>query len=231
MLVTIFRSIRVLFLGILISGSCLAEVHWPGLMGPDRNGWAADFMAPEKWPEKLQRKWQVEVGTGYATPIVSKGFVYQHGREGDSEVVRCIELNSGDVRWKKSYAVPFKMGGGGERHGKGPKSCPVLADGRLFTMSITGVLSAWDIESGERLWYRDYSAKFKKGHPYWGTATSPIVDQDRVFVHFGTDDEGRLVALDTKRATRFGRMEKRSVLFVTSRGQTAWCFAASGMEP
>jgi outer membrane protein assembly factor BamB len=90
------------------------------------------------------------------------------------------------------------MGSGGERHGKGPKSSPALADGRLFTLSITGVLSAWDGESGELLWRRDYSERFEKGHPYWGAATSPLVDGNRVVVHFGTDDRGALIALDAE---------------------------------
>jgi outer membrane protein assembly factor BamB len=65
-------------------------------------------------------------------------------------------------------------------------------------LSITGTLSAWDTGSGERLWSRDYGTRFKKSHPYWGVSTSPLVDGDRVVVHFGTDDRGALIALDTE---------------------------------
>ena len=91
------------------------------------------------------------------------------------------------------------MGQGGERHGKGPKSCPVLADGRLFTLSITGVVSAWDASSGDLLWRKDYAAKFEKGnHPYWGVATSPIVDESRLIVHLGNDEAGALHAFDVE---------------------------------
>jgi outer membrane protein assembly factor BamB len=146
----------------------------------------------------LERVWQVEVGTGYASPVVAAGRVYQHARQGEDEVVWCFDLDSGAVKWRRSYAAPFKMGQGGERHGKGPKSSPALADGRLFTLSITGVLSAWDADSGELLWRRDYSSRFGKGHPYWGAATSPLVDGNRVVVHFGTDDRGALTALDVE---------------------------------
>ena len=170
------------------------DVQWPGWLGPERNGWVSGFQPPTRW---LERRWQVEVGTGYGSPLVSAGRVYQHARQGDDEVVWCLDLETGAVKWRKSYAAPFKIGGGGERHGKGPKSSPVLADGRIFTMSIAGNLSAWDATSGELLWRRDYSSQFKMGHPYWGASTSPIVDGNRVIVHFGTDDEGVLVALDT----------------------------------
>jgi outer membrane protein assembly factor BamB len=90
------------------------------------------------------------------------------------------------------------MGGGGEWHGKGPKSCPFFSKGKIFTMSINGVLSAWDAETGESVWRRDYAPRFEKSTPYWGAATSPIVDGDRVIVHFGGDDVGVLVALDVE---------------------------------
>lgn len=175
-----------------------ADVDWPGWRGPGRDGWVSGFRPPTRWPQRLQRVWQVEVGTGYGSPVVSGGRVCQHARQGDDEVVWCLDLDSGAVKWRQSYAAPFKMGGGAERHGKGPKSSPALADGRLFTMSITGLLSAWGADSGELLWRRDYSQRFEKGHPYWGAATSPLVDGKRVVVHFGTDSQGALIALDAE---------------------------------
>jgi outer membrane protein assembly factor BamB len=174
------------------------DVHWPGWLGPARNGWVSGFQPPKEWPEQLERGWQVEVGTGYSSPLVSGGLVYQHARQGNNEVVWCLDVNTGTVKWRQSSAAPFKIGDGGEWHGDGPKSSPVLADGRIFTMSISGILSAWEATSGELLWRRDYSSRFALGHPYWGAATSPIVDGNHVVVHFGTDDEGVLVALDTE---------------------------------
>lgn len=176
--------------------SSAADSHWPGWRGPDRDGWVGDFQPPNRWPERLERVWQVEVGAGYASPVVSGGRVYQHARQGDDEVAWCLDLDSGTVKWRQAYIAPFTMGKGGEPHGKGPKSSPALADGRLFTMSITGLLSAWDAGSGELLWRRGYRSRRENGHPYWGAATSPLVDGDRVVVHFGTDDQGALIAMD-----------------------------------
>lgn len=180
------------------SSSIAEDGFWPGWLGPQRNGWVSDFQPPNQWPSKLQPKWQVEVGTGYGSPLVADNRVYQHARQGDDEVLWCFDIDSGEVRWRRSFPVPFKMGGGGEWHGKGPKSCPFYSDGRIFTMSITGVLSAWDADSGESLWRRDYASQFDKSTPYWGASTSPIVDGDRVIVHFGGDEVGVLVALDVE---------------------------------
>ncbi|MEE3366161.1 MAG: PQQ-binding-like beta-propeller repeat protein [Planctomycetota bacterium] len=170
--------------------------YWPGWLGPDRNGWVAGFKSPARWPARLQKAWRMPVGTGYGSPLVAGDRVYQHARQGNDEVLWCFDLKSGKVHWRQSYPAPFKIGGGGEYHGKGPKSSPVMADGRIFTMSIRGQLVAWDAASGKRLWSRDYDSRFKKSHPYWGASTSPIVDGKRVIVHFGTDEQGALAALD-----------------------------------
>ena len=176
-----------------------AEVVWPGLLGPQRDGWAEHFKVPARWPKQLKKGWSVEVGTGYGTPLVAGQRVYQHARQGEEEVVWCFDLASGKQIWRKSYKNPFKIGGGGERHGKGPKSCPVMADGRLFTLSITGMIHAWDVESGSLLWRKDYRGKWEKGNqPNWGVSTSPIVDGERLIVHLGNDGAGALMAFDVK---------------------------------
>lgn len=169
---------------------------WTGWLGPDRNGWVSSFESPDVWPQSLNKTWSVDVGTGYGSPLVIGEQVFQHARQGDDEVVWSLDRTSGKVLWRKSFPVPFKAAGGGEYHGIGPKSCPVYADGRLFTMSINGTLSAWDASTGKRLWQRDDEGVFGKSHPNWGASTSPIVDGSNVIVHFGTDNAGVLVALD-----------------------------------
>ena len=190
-----FITFLILFLCLSLVG---AEDYWPGWLGPKRNGWVEGFKSPKEWPGKLKQVWQVKVGTGYGSPLVAAGRVYQHARQGEDEVIWCLDLKTGRVKWRKSYATPFKMGGGGERHGKGPKSSPVFADGRVFVMSITGILSAWDAATGKFLWRRGYASRFKKGHPFWGSSNSPIVDGKRVIAHFGTDEVGILAALDVE---------------------------------
>ena len=172
--------------------------YWPGWLGPKRDGWVQGFQPPKKWPAKLKQTWRVKVGTGYGTPVVVGSKVYQHARQGEKEVVWAVDLKTGKKIWLSSYNTPFKMGGGGEKHGKGPKSNPTYADGRLFVMSITGTLSSWDAASGKLLWRKDYNSRFKPSYPKWGMCNSPVVDGNRVITHFGNVEKGVLVALDVK---------------------------------
>jgi outer membrane protein assembly factor BamB len=173
-----------------------SDETWTGWLGPQRNGWVSDFKPPAAWPGSLRKVWSVEVGTGYGSPLVVGDRLFQHTRQGEDEVVWCLKRATGKVLWRKSVPVPFKAAAGGQYHGNGPKSCPIYASGRVFTMSIDGTLSAWDASSGKRLWRRNYDVDFGKSHPNWGASTSPIVDGDRVIVHFGTDEAGVLAALD-----------------------------------
>lgn len=192
------------FLGLIIFGALsLAQASgeassWTGWLGPDRSGRAQGFDTPNVWPEKLQQRWRVEVGEGYSTPLVVGDRIFQHARQGGDEVLWCLDRKTGKSLWRKSMPVEFVAGRNGESHGLGPKSTPAYADGKVFTLSIIGVLGAWSAEDGELLWRRDFRENFEVSHPYWGTATSPVVDGDRVFAHTGSCEDGALFCIDTK---------------------------------
>ena len=34
-----------------------AELVWPGLLGPRRDGWAEHFKVPARWPKQLKKDW------------------------------------------------------------------------------------------------------------------------------------------------------------------------------
>ena len=42
----------------------------PQWRGQHRDGAASAFSEPDTWPDALTRHWTVEVGDGYATPII-----------------------------------------------------------------------------------------------------------------------------------------------------------------
>jgi len=188
----------------------MAEVpSWTGWLGPDRNGWVEGFAVPEAWPTKVESIWRTKVGTGYGTPLVVGDRIFQHGREGENEILSCIDFREGKLLWQsKDEGVAFTMGGGGSAHGKGPKSSPVVADGRVFTMSIVGTLTGWDAETGKRLWRRDYRSEYAQNHPHWGVSASPIVDGKQLVVHVGNDEDGTLLGLDVATGKEIWRQGK-----------------------
>ena len=78
------------------------------------------------------------------------------------------------------------------RHNAGPKATPTFADGRLFTLGMSGIVSAWDAASGKRLW----QTAPPDVHPLYHTSMSPLVDRGLVIVHVGGHNKGALTAFD-----------------------------------
>ncbi len=195
-----FRHLlSLLLLAALSVASASAETAaWPGWRGPARDARVKEFVPPEVWPEKLESVWRVEVGEGYATPLVAGDRIFQHARQQGEEVLWCLDRKTGKALWRQTTAVDFDPAGGGERHGAGPKSTPTFADGRVFTLSITGVLAAWSADDGKPLWRRDFRERFDVSHPHWGTATSPVVEGGRLYAHTGSCEKGALFCIDPK---------------------------------
>lgn len=165
---------------------------WPQWRGPNRDGAVASFTPPQVWPERLTRRWSVEVGDGYATPLLVGDRVYMYTRQGDDELLRAIDAASGKEIWRTQYAAPFTMNPVAEPHGPGPKSTPAFADGRLFTLGMSGIVTAFDAAAGKRLWQKPAPPV----GPLYGTAMSPLVDRGLVVFHVGGHDRGALTAYD-----------------------------------
>ena len=170
----------------------LAGQDWPQWRGPHRTGEVAAFREPTAWPRTLTKQWTVAVGSGYATPILVGARLYQFSRQGTDEVMTALEATTGAPVWRTSYPAPFTMNSATERHGPGPKSTPAFADGRLFTLGMTGVVTAFDALKGTRLWQ---SAR-PTTEPLFHTAMSPVVEGNLVIVHVGGHDTGALTAFD-----------------------------------
>src|SRR5688572_2585536 len=161
--------------------------------GTARDGVLAGFNAPQAWPETLVKKWSVDVGTGYATPLAVGNRVYQFSRLGENETMTAFDVESGKVVWQAGYAAPFTMNPATKQHGPGPKSTPVFFNNRLYSIGMTGIVTAWDAASGKQLWQKPGS-----GVPmeYTTHSFSPMVDSGRVIFHVGGKDKGALTAFD-----------------------------------
>jgi outer membrane protein assembly factor BamB len=169
---------------------------WPQWRGPNRDGVTRDFVAPTIWPATLKETWKTTVGEGHSSPVTSEGRIYVLARQGEDEVVLCLEAQMGKQLWRASYPAAYTMNPAATGHGKGPKSTPVVSGGKLFTLGINGVLSCFDAKSGKLHWRREFSSQYPNTSPLYGTAMSPIVANGLCIVHAGGHDKGALTAFD-----------------------------------
>ena len=130
------------------------STDWPQWRGAQRDG-AARFTPPAEWPERLTERWKVEVGLGYSAPIIAGDRVFAFSRQDDTEVMRALDAATGKTIWETKYVAAFKPNPAATRtHGTGPKSTPAFADGRLYTLGMSGMVTAFDAASGKQLWQK-----------------------------------------------------------------------------
>ena len=120
-----------------------AAQDWPQWRGPARDGVAAAFDVPASWPDALERHWTVEIGLGYAAPVLIGDRLYLFTRQGDDEVMTALDAATGETVWRTSYAAPFDMNPSTARHRAGPKSTPTFDNSRLFAHGMTGSVTAF----------------------------------------------------------------------------------------
>jgi outer membrane protein assembly factor BamB len=161
--------------------------------GVNRDGAVAGFAVPASWPERLTQKWKVDVGTGYATPLVVGNRIYLFSRQGNDEVMSAIDPESGKVIWRTGYPITFTMHSAATKHGMGPKSTPVFSNGKLFSIGMTGVVTAFDANTGKQLWQKPGSSTVPM---YTSHSFSPVIAGGVVVFHVGGHNEGALTAFD-----------------------------------
>jgi outer membrane protein assembly factor BamB len=185
---------RLLLLAVIALGVVMlaGAADWPQWRGPHRDNKVIGFTAPETWPSELTRKWKVTVGTGDASPALVGDRLYVFTRQGNDEVIRCLKADTGEEVWKDEYkAVPVtgpaaNVGGGHP----GPRSTPAVADGKVCTFGVGGVLSCLDAGSGKVVWRKD-----SKAWPMFYTSASPIIVNGKCIACLGKS-KGEVVAYD-----------------------------------
>jgi outer membrane protein assembly factor BamB len=112
------------------------------------------------------------------------------------EVVHALDLQTGRLRWRQGHKATYEVYPGAVAYGKGPRSTPVVQDGRLFTLGISGILSAFDASTGRLLWQKDFAGRFPATSPPFGTSMSPLIADGLLIVHAGGHEGGALIAFD-----------------------------------
>ena len=189
------RALAIGFIASIVTVAVAAQTRsgdWPQWRGPNRDGVVAAFTPPASWPDRLTRKWKVDVGLGYATPILVNERIYMFARQGDAEVLTAIDPAQGGTVWQTRYAAPFNMNPAAARHEKGPKSTPTFAGGKLYTLGMSGIVTAFDAATGKQVWQKPATPV----GPLYHTSMSPLVDRGLVIVHVGGHNQGALTAFD-----------------------------------
>jgi len=178
--------------GVILMGAvCAFAQDWPGWRGANRDGKVTGFTAPQTWPKALTQKWKVTVGAGDATPALVGDKLYVFARQDADEVTLCLEAGSGQEVWRDKCAAQA-VTGPAARH-PGPRSSPAVAEGKVVTLGVGGVLSCLDAATGKVVWRKD---EFPNAVPKFFTAMSPIIVDGMAIAQVGGPDNGAIMAFE-----------------------------------
>jgi len=223
------RFIKVIVVTCLLFTSVVyTQENWPQFRGPNA-GVVEDGVLPTRWSTTENVAWVIDIpGRAWSSPIVwgdkvfvtsavggtdaedpKKGLYLGGNRDKPSEkthrwMVYCIDFDSGKILWEKlaHQAVPEHS-----LHIKNTyaSETPVTDGQRMYAYFGNIGLYCYDFD-GKELWSKPFET-FKIRYN-WGTAASPVLYKDRLYIVNDNDEQSFLVAFDTKTGEQVWRVER-----------------------
>lgn len=165
----------------LLLAAPVSAGDWPQWLGPNRDGISPEKVEP--WKGAPTVLWKKPAGEGHSSPVVADGRVFIHAKIAgkDEEEVVAFAVADGKELWRTKYdRAKFDS-----KFGNGPRATPAVADGKVYTYGITGVVACFETDSGKLIWQVDARKQFDAGFPTFGFSSSPLIDGKNVIVAVG----------------------------------------------
>lgn len=205
-----------LFCPFAISSAEVQE-HWPQFRGPGARGVASGTDLPDSWSATENIAWKTDVpGRGWSSPIVwgarvflttavnsgelgapKKGLYLGGNRTETPEVqldyrVLCLDLASGKKLWERSVHQGLATGPIHLKNSYASET-PVTDGERVYAYFGNQGLYCLDAV-GDVVWSRRFEPRPTRNG--WGTASSPVLHGDRLYIVNDNDQESYLLCLD-----------------------------------
>tara|TARA_R110002111_G_scaffold117466_2_gene179458 strand:+ start:22400 stop:23710 length:1311 start_codon:yes stop_codon:yes gene_type:complete len=174
---------------------------WPQWGGPQQDLVWRETEIVKTLPTSglLPRVWSAPLGEGYSGPAVaevnSRWCVYVTDRIFKQRVgyerVLCLDAETGKQIWIYEYPVEYSVS-----YPAGPRSTPVINDGRVYTLGAQGHLFCFDAENGKVIWQKNFVEDFGTKLPTWGSVASPLVDGNQLIALVGGTQNSLVVSFD-----------------------------------
>lgn len=202
---------------LVAAGLSQAESNWPQFRGPEARGVAEDGGLPDRWSATDNVEWKTDLpGRGWSSPIVwgnrvflttvvnlgeseepKKGLYFGGNRLAPPDSIHqwkvlCLDLETGRIVWerqvhegKPASSIHLKNSFASET--------PVTDGERVYALFGNVGLFCFDLD-GNPVWEK--TIKSRRTRFGWGTAASPVLHGDRVYIVNDNDEESYLLALD-----------------------------------
>jgi outer membrane protein assembly factor BamB len=171
----------------------IVAADWPQFHGPARDNQSAETGFDWKWPKDGPPvAWKLDVGQGWAGPVVAGERVLFFHRVESEEVVLCLDPATGKEKWKFAYPTRYRDQFGMD---EGPRATPCISGDKVFTLGANGDLHGLELATGKKLWSHNLIKEYDAGPGFFGIASSPMVAAGKLLVNVGGKGAG-VVAFD-----------------------------------
>jgi outer membrane protein assembly factor BamB len=179
--------------GLALAVACPAS-DWPQFLGPNRNGVCEESPLADNWPRSGPPVvWQSAVGHGWSGPVLAEGKLILCHRQGDQEMVACLDSRTGNPLWNFAYPTSYQDDFGFD---DGPRATPSISGGRIYTFGPQGMLHCLELQTGKKRWSVDTKKEYQAGNGFFGLACSPLVEGDAVLLNIGGAKGAGIVAFN-----------------------------------
>ncbi len=163
---------------IFFAGCSVPDTNWNQYLGPNRDATIKGAEILDSWPEQGPKElWSVPLGAGYGGASIFDDEVFVLDRDpGKTDILRCIDLQSGVEKWNYSYDAS------GEIPFPGSRAVPTVDNVHVWSVGPHGDFYCFDKKSGQPLWNHNLLKEFDGELSTWGVSQSPVIHQDLVIV-------------------------------------------------
>lgn len=188
--VMLVRSFRLCCLAVLAAASLVAA-DWPQYRGPNCDGSTSETILKTWPPEGPKVLWKAPLGDSFGSFAVSGGRALAFIERSGNEVCLALDAATGQELWAFSLgSTIFEKQGG-----NGPRSTPATDGDKVYLLGTYLLLACLNAADGKEVWKHNLPKEYggtmqlrASGIGPWGSAASPLLDGNLIFVHGGGKD-------------------------------------------
>ena len=192
-----------------------AEDHWNQFRGPSGNGISLGTNIPTEFDETNNVRWKTLINdSGWSSPVIWEDEVWITTGSDEKQELRtiCLDLETGKIKHniKVFDMIPRKVDPAyinDSPHLNSPATpTPVVEEDHVFVSFGSQGIACLDRQTGKTLWYRRDLRIYQPVRQ----ASSPIVDEKRLYVAFDGTDQQFFIALDKKTGKTHWKMDRNT---------------------
>jgi outer membrane protein assembly factor BamB len=193
------------------------DLIWSQYRGPEGNGASDEEIAPLDWSKNPPKElWRISIGPGWGSFAYNNQKLFTQEQRGEKEHVTCYSAADGRPIWTHADETRFNE----VVSGAGPRSTPSVANGHVYALGGTGLLTCLNELDGTVVWQKNLVTDFGAPIPMWGFSSSPLILDDKLIIFAGGPGTNGLLALECATGSTLWGFPSNDMNYTTARPMT-----------